>query len=77
MSGFSVSARAGAAPSFLIADDAFLQDGEVVQLRSCSFHYSRAPSGLWADRLARLAAMGCNTIQTYVPWNFHEAEPGA
>ena len=64
------------APSFRITNNSFMLDGAPVQLMSCSFHYSRAPAELWNDRLRRLQAMGCNTIQTYVPWNWHEAEPG-
>src|SRR5699024_3713065 len=26
-------------------------------------------------RLGLLAAMGCNTVETYVPWNFHAPDP--
>eukprot|EP00947_MAST-08B_sp_MAST-8B-sp1_P001809 g1809.t1 len=62
--------------SFAIANDTFLLDGEKMQIMGCSYHYSRSTAATWDDRLQRLAAMGCNTIQTYVPWNWHEAEPG-
>lgn len=31
----------------------------------------------WQDRLVRLRAMGLNAVQTYVPWNFHEAAPAS
>lgn len=30
----------------------------------------------WEDRLLRAKALGLNAIQTYVPWNLHEPEPG-
>ena len=30
----------------------------------------------WVDRLARVRAFGLNSITTYVPWNFHESQPG-
>lgn len=30
----------------------------------------------WEDRLLKAKALGLNTIQTYVPWNLHEPEPG-
>lgn len=30
----------------------------------------------WEDRLRRLAAMGANTVDTYVAWNFHERVEG-
>lgn len=39
-------------------------------------HYFRVHPDLWADRLARLAAMGLNTVETYVAWNFHAPAPG-
>ena len=34
------------------------------------------PSAYWKDRLERMYGAGLNTIQTYVPWNFHETVPG-
>jgi beta-galactosidase len=43
---------------------------------SGAMHYFRTPPELWADRLARLAAMGLNTVETYVAWNFHAPGPG-
>ncbi|MFE7712516.1 beta-galactosidase, partial [Streptomyces sp. NPDC057486] len=38
----------------------------------------RAPSSneLWRDRLQRLRAMGCNTVELYIAWNFHQPTPG-
>ena len=62
--------------SFVISDDKFVKDGQPILVMSGSFHYSRAPSGYWRDRVQRLAAMGLNAIQTYVPWNFHEERSG-
>lgn len=35
-------------------------------------HYARVHPDLWSDRLHRLAAMGVNTVETYVMWNFHQ-----
>ena len=43
---------------------------------SGSMHYSRVPSYYWKDRLQKMYAAGLNTVQTYVPWNFHELQPG-
>ncbi len=34
------------------------------------------PSYYWKDRLEKLYAAGLNAVQTYVPWNFHESQPG-
>ena len=39
-------------------------------------HYSRVPSFYWKDRLQKFAAAGLTAVQTYVPWNFHEMNPG-
>ena len=36
----------------------------------------RIPSPYWSDRLQKMKDCGLNTVQTYVPWNFHEMEPG-
>lgn len=44
---------------------------------SGAMHYFRVHPDLWEDRLARLAAMGLNTVETCVAWNFHCAgSPG-
>ncbi len=54
----------------------FERDGEPHQIISGALHYFRVPRQLWADRLQRLAAMGCNTVETYVAWNFHQPWAG-
>ena len=65
-------------PSFGVANDRFVINGtQPVSLRAGSIHYSRVHPDLWDDRLSRLRALGLNAVTTYVPWNFHEAEPGA
>lgn len=43
---------------------------------SGAFHYFRVHPDQWRDRLERLAVMGLDTIETYVPWNLHEPELG-
>jgi beta-galactosidase GanA len=30
----------------------------------------------WRDRLQRLAGLGLNAVQLYMPWNWHEQVPG-
>jgi hypothetical protein len=35
----------------------------------------RIPPAYWEDRLARVKALGCNAIQMYVPWNWHQPTP--
>lgn len=74
--------RATSAASFTVSNDAFTYDAgdgrgpRPHSVRSGSLHYHRAHPSTWADRLARLRAMGLNTVQTYVPWNFHSEAPG-
>ncbi|WP_262414317.1 glycoside hydrolase family 35 protein [Actinacidiphila acidipaludis] len=53
-----------------------LRDGRPHRILSGSLHYFRVHPAQWADRLARLAALGLNTVDTYVPWNFHERTRG-
>ncbi|ACS99842.1 glycoside hydrolase family 35 protein [Paenibacillus sp. JDR-2] len=41
-----------------------------------AIHYFRVVPEYWRDRLLKLKACGFNTVETYVPWNFHEPEEG-
>ncbi|MFE6078907.1 beta-galactosidase family protein [Paenibacillus sp. NPDC057886] len=54
----------------------FFYEGKPVQLLSGAMHYFRIVPDYWADRLLKLKACGFNTVETYVPWNFHEPKPG-
>ena len=58
------AAGLGATPSFTIAHDTFLKDGEPFNLRSGSIHYSRVPAAYWADRVKRMKAPGLNTVSS-------------
>ena len=60
---------------FEIKDDFYL-NGEKFQVISGSIHYFRVVPEYWRDRLLKLKAMGCNTVETYIPWNFHEPNRG-
>lgn len=62
-------------PTFEIRDDFYL-DGQPFQVRSGSIHYFRVVPEYWRDRLLKLKAMGLNTVETYIPWNFHEPRKG-
>ncbi|GMI82132.1 beta-galactosidase 17 [Hibiscus trionum] len=61
---------------FEIAEDMFWKDGKPFQLIGGDLHYFRVLPEYWEDRLLRAKALGLNTIQTYIPWNLHEPEPG-
>ncbi|POX48277.1 beta-galactosidase [Streptomyces sp. Ru71] len=57
-------------------DGVLLRAGRPHRVLAGSLHYFRVHPKQWADRLDRLAALGLNTVDTYVPWNFHERVPG-
>ena len=60
-----------ASPRFTIQHDAFMRDAVPVQIISGELHYFRIPRAYWRDRMERMKAMGFNTLQTYVAWNYH------
>ena len=39
-------------------------------------HYFRVVPEYWRDRLEKIKALGCNTVETYVAWNVHEPKKG-
>lgn len=57
--------------------DNFYLDGKPFQVISGSIHYFRVVPEYWRDRLEKLKAMGCNTVETYIAWNVHEPQKGA
>lgn len=63
-------------PHLDVRDGAFLRGGAPHRVLSGAIHYFRIHPDLWEDRLRRLAAMGLNTVETYVAWNFHERVRG-
>lgn len=56
--------------------DNFYLDGKPIKIISGAIHYFRTVPQYWRDRLEKLKAMGCNTVETYVPWNMHEPNKG-
>ena len=54
----------------------FQLDGKPFQLISGELHYARIPKEYWRHRIQVIKAMGCNSISTYVFWNYHETEEG-
>lgn len=61
--------------NFEIKDNFYL-DGKPFQIISGAIHYFRIVPEYWQDRLEKLKAMGCNTVETYIPWNMHEPKKG-
>ncbi|MGM0125884.1 beta-galactosidase [Enterococcus sp. AZ194] len=54
----------------------FYIDGQEVKIISGAVHYFRIPPTHWEHTLYNLKAMGCNCVETYVPWNLHEPQKG-
>lgn len=54
-------------PTLTVEGGVLIRDGRPHQLISAAAHYFRILPELWEDRLERLAAMGVNAIETYVP----------
>ncbi|MBB4980934.1 MULTISPECIES: glycoside hydrolase family 35 protein [Streptomyces] len=63
-------------PPLTVDGHRFLRGGHEHRVVSAAVHYFRIHPGLWRDRLQRLQAMGCNTVELYIAWNFHQPTPG-
>ena len=46
----------------------FYLDGEPFQLRSGAIHYFRVVPEYWRGRVGKLKTMGCNKVETSIPW---------
>lgn len=63
-------------PTITWRDGQLVREGRPYRILAGALHYFRVHPGQWEDRLRRLAAMGANTVDTYVAWNFHERIEG-
>lgn len=63
-------------PVLTVRNDQFNYDNQPIRLISGAIHYFRVVPEYWEDRLLKLKACGFNTVETYIPWNFHEPTPG-
>ncbi|MGI8416363.1 MAG: glycoside hydrolase family 35 protein [Nakamurella sp.] len=54
----------------------FVRDGKPHRILAGSLHYFRVHPTQWASRLAALRQLGLNTVDTYIPWNFHTLRRG-
>ena len=57
-------------------NETFYLNGQPFQIISGAIHYFRVVPEYWRDRLEKLKALGCNTVETYIPWNMHEPKKG-
>ena len=53
-----------------------LIDGRPRVLMCASLFPFRVPREQWAQRLQAVKNIGYHAIDVYIPWNFHETEPG-
>ncbi|MFZ0411090.1 MAG: beta-galactosidase, partial [Candidatus Acidiferrales bacterium] len=51
-------------------------DGAPFFIHSAAFFYFRIPRDQWEPLLDRYRTIGINTIDIYIPWNWHEVKPG-
>jgi len=51
-------------------------DGRPFFIHSAAFFYDRIPRDSWDEMLERYKRLGINTIDIYVPWNWHEPREG-
>ena len=51
-------------------------DGKPFFIHSASFFYYRVPVDQWERVLRAYRALGINTIDLYIPWNWHEPKEG-
>jgi hypothetical protein len=51
-------------------------DGEPFFVHSAAFFYYRIPRDLWETTLDRYRSLGINTLDLYIPWNWHEPKEG-
>jgi Glycosyl hydrolases family 35 len=49
-------------------------EGKDTLVFSGAFHYFRCPKPLWPERFAKIKEAGCNAVETYVAWNWHEKD---
>ncbi|MGM7667766.1 glycoside hydrolase family 35 protein [Microbacterium sp. A93] len=66
----------GVDPAITWRDGQLIRNGRPHRILAGAMHYFRVHPDQWEDRLRRLAAMGANTVDTYVAWNFHERIEG-
>jgi len=54
----------------------YVLDGVETPLYSGTLHFFRTPREIWGKRLKDMKDAFCNTVDTYVAWNWHEQREG-
>ncbi|WP_258067140.1 glycoside hydrolase family 35 protein [Arthrobacter sp. GMC3] len=63
-------------PALSYADRKLFKNGRPHRIIAGAMHYFRVHPAQWQDRIDRLVAMGVNTLDTYIAWNFHQPNKG-
>lgn len=59
-------------PALSYSDRKLFRNGSPHRIIAGAMHYFRIHPEQWSDRIERMVAMGVNTLDTYVAWNFHQ-----
>lgn len=62
--------------TFSVKDGHYWLNDKPLMLQAGEFHYFRTPVDQWAHRLGLLKQAGFNTVAAYIPWLWHQPEPG-
>jgi beta-galactosidase len=62
--------------TFVVKDGQFWLDDQPLFIQAGEFHYFRAPADQWSHRLDLLRTAGFNSVAAYIPWLWHQPEPG-
>lgn len=65
------------APALSYQDRKLFKNGQPHRIIAGAIHYFRIHPEQWQDRIDRLVAMGVNTLDTYIAWNFHQPRADA
>ena len=65
------------APSLSYQDRTLFRNGQPHRIIAGAIHYFRVHPEQWQDRIDRLVALGVNTLDTYIAWNFHQPNADA
>ncbi|WP_243400263.1 glycoside hydrolase family 35 protein [Arthrobacter glacialis] len=72
-----LSEELAVAPALSYEDRKLFKNGQPHRIIAGAIHYFRIHPDQWQDRIDRLVAMGVNTLDTYIAWNFHQPRADA
>lgn len=76
VSGNSLPLEVTTVPALSYSERKLSRHGKSHRIIAGAIHYFRVHPDHWQDRIERLVAMGVNTLDTYIAWNFHQPNKG-